>query len=98
MSFRPRRSRAGARTRGVRCAGAGWPAGPRLSGDGPEESGERPVERLWLLHVREVSGRLQDLELRSADLVVDHLRGGDRRARVVLADDDDGRDLDRADL
>src|SRR6266850_680905 len=69
-------------------------ARPRTSAETRQERRQRLREGLRLLHVRQVRGRLEDLELRSRDLGLDRLRRGDRRALILLADDDERRELD----
>ena len=59
-----------------------------------EEGAEGLVEDLRLLHVAEVHGVPDDDQPRALDPIPDDLVGRDRRARIVLPDDEKGRQPD----
>src|SRR5207249_4014849 len=62
-----------------------------------QKRGQGAGESLGLLEVREMGSRRENHQLAALDALVHDLRGGDRSALVILADDDEGRDRDRRD-
>src|SRR2546426_11656513 len=72
---------------------------PGLFLDGLREALEKRLEgsgeRLRLLQVRQMGGRIEHEQLGPLDLLVDGLRRGERRAHVLRADDDERRQRDR---
>src|SRR6266436_2796660 len=57
-----------------------------------EKSDQGVGEGLRLLEVRQVGGRREDHQLAPLDPLVHDLRGGHRRALILLAHDDEGRE------
>src|SRR5262245_36606178 len=58
-----------------------------------QEAGERLVERLGLLQVRQMRGRGNDDELRARQILVDLARHRYRGSGILLADDDERGNL-----
>src|SRR5439155_800657 len=65
--------------------------------DAPKEVGQGAAEEVRLLEIRQVGRGLEYHQLRSFDPLVEHPRRSDWRSRILLADDDEGGELDRAD-